>query len=198
MRYLILGSGPAGIAAAKAARVEQVGCLILFFSKTPDGWRNCLSKNAPLDARLDKQLAACPRIIEPNVKKHAADFVDLLARGKLAEAVSHLDDAARRTLPEAKLAEFWREAGDEGGRFLGPREARVERAAEYFNVFVPCRWEKKLADVKITLNLAGRISGVWAVPRNLEAAAAGADPPESVLPPKTGTPPEPRKPAHDP
>jgi len=152
-------------AAVKAASVEKVdGCLVLFFSHTPDGWRNYSLRNAPLNASLRELLAASVKSLNVPLQKRAKAFVDLLAKGQFAGATADFDDAMRTAMPEAKLAELWQQLNSAGGKFLGIGPVvRVEQVPEYFCVYVPCRWERNRVDLKIVFNSAGKLSGLWIV-----------------------------------
>jgi len=164
--------------AVKTAMLEKAGtCLILFFAKTPDGWRNWTLRNAPMDANLKDCLSNEVAALDGSLKKRANSFVDLLAAGKFTEATAQFAAVMRDAMPEAKLAEVWHQLETSGGKFLGADPAtRVERKAEFFCVYVPCRWERNRLDLKVVFDLAGKVSGLWVVPAEKNEAAASKGP----------------------
>ena len=134
--------------------------MTLLFSRTPDGWRlvNLVYGGAvALDKALDAELAT----IENRLKTRAAAFVDVVANGRLAEAKIPFSEVMRKGGAAAKITEGWQTLGQVGGKFLGQDPPRIERVAEFFAVFVPCRWERNRLNVKVVFDLAGNISGVW-------------------------------------
>ena len=153
-------------AAVKTAEIEKAGaCLILFFAKTSAGWRSWTLRNAPLDAKLKDLLAKEVATLDGAFKKRGNAFVDLLAAGKFPDATAQFADVLRNAMPEAKLAELWHQLEGAGGKFLGADPAvRIERNAEFFCVYVPCRWERNRLDLKVVFDLAGKVSGLWIVP----------------------------------
>ena len=153
-------------AAVKTAKLEKLGaCLLLFFANTPDGWRNWTLRNAPMDAALKDCLAKETATLDGALKKRGNDFVALLVAGKFPEATARFADVMRSAMPEAKLAEVWHQLETTGGKFLGADPAaRMERKAEFFCVYVPCRWERTRLDLKVVFDLAGNVSGLWMVP----------------------------------
>ena len=106
------GSGPGGT------------CLVLFFSKTFDGWRNSSLRNAPGNASLKDMLEKAVQEYEKTVKQRAATLIGLAEKGKFAEVTAAFDGTMRKALPEAKLAELWRGLEKDGGKFLGQDPAR--------------------------------------------------------------------------
>jgi len=171
-------------AAVKTAKLEKAGaCLILFFANTPDGWRNWTLRNAPMDANLKELLAKEIATLDGSLKKRGNAFVDLLAAGKFPEATAQFADVMRNAMPEAKLAGLWHQLETTGGKFLGADPAdRVERNAEFFCVYIPCRWERNQLDLKVVFDLAGKVSGLWMVPAAKSDAekSAAASPSEKA------------------
>lgn len=114
------------------------------------------------------------------LKNRAADFVDLLAAGKFADATDQFAGVMRKALPETKLAGLWHDLGGSGGKYLGHDPVtRVEKSGEYFCVYVPCRWERARVDLKVVFDSAGKISGLW------EAAPENAGAPGEPVQPRT-------------
>jgi len=107
----------------------------------------------------------------PLLQKSAAAFADLLIQGEFAKATAEFDEVMRAALPEAKLAEVWKQLDAAGGKFQG-RDApsRVEKIAGYTAVYVPCRWERNRVELKVVFNQAGKISGLWVAPPSPPAA----------------------------
>ena len=153
-------------AVVKTAKLEKAGaCLIVFFANTPDGWQNWTLRNAPMDAKLKDRLAKEVATLDGVFKKRGIAFVDLLATGKFTDATAQFADVMRNAMPEAKLAGLWHQLETTGGKFLGADPAaRIERKAEFFCVYVPCRWERNRLDIKVVFDLAGNVSGLWMVP----------------------------------
>ena len=101
-------------AAAKSGSGPSGTCLVLFFSKTLDGWRNSSLRNAPINVSLKEMLEKEVQNYEKAVKQRAATLIGLAEKGKFAEVTAAFDGTMRKALPEAKLA----------GLLAGPRKRR--------------------------------------------------------------------------
>jgi len=150
-------------AAVKTAKIEKIGaCLVLFFADTSDGWRGWSLRNAPIDSTLKNLLTKEVASLGGAFKKRGSAFVDLLAKGKFADAVAQFSDVMRAAMPEGNLAKLWDDLEKGGGKFLGHGPAtHVERNAEYFCVYIPCQWERNTVELKVVFDLAGKVSGLW-------------------------------------
>ncbi len=103
--------------------------------------------------------------LEASLKKRAAAFVELLARGKFPDAVNEFDKTMRENMTAAMLAGVWRQLDDAGGKFLGAGAPdRIEPVGGFLCVYVPCRWERNQVDIKIVYDPAAKVSGLWVVP----------------------------------
>jgi hypothetical protein len=153
-------------------------CLVLFFARTPDGWRNWMLRNGPAELVLKESLSKEVATLDKVFKKRGSEFVDLLSAGKFADASGQLAEVMRNAMaiPEAKLAGIWHDLETANGKYLGHDTPRIERQAEYFCALVPCRWEKAQFDLKVVFDLAGQVSGLWVLPASAPSAATPAQP----------------------
>ena len=118
--------------------------------------------------------AQAPAITDEEFKKHAYDFVALLAAGKFDEASAQFAEAVRPSATGPFLSVSWKQIAAVCGKFLGADPAaRVEKSDPYTSVFVPCRWEQKNLDIKVVFDAGGHVSGMWVMPTADATAATG-------------------------
>lgn len=93
----------------------------------------------------------------------ATEFVDLLARGRFAEAVAQFDETMKSASPPDKLQTFWQAVGAQFGSFKKQIGARTEKAAPYEIVYVTCEFEESKIDFELVFNQTGQIAGMFIV-----------------------------------
>ena len=105
----------------------------------------------------------------------ARAFVDQLAKGNYAAAVSAFDETWVRKMPVAKLKQAWEAVVASAGAFQ--QQTGLQEAAEdpYNVVYVTCRFARTSLDVKLYYNTQQRIS-------RLEFALAGSGTPYTLPP----------------
>jgi dienelactone hydrolase len=109
--------------------------------------------------------AAPPKPTPPAGSKAAARaFVKLLAEGDFAGAVRRYDRTMARTVPEATLKAAWQSVVALVGPFRKQLGVRTAKVKQYDVVFVTCQFEKGRMDVKVVLDRAGKVSGLFIVP----------------------------------
>ena len=109
----------------------------------------------------------------PALAKEAVHFVDLLAKEDFGTAVQGFDQTMKQACPEAKLREIWSGVKQSVGAFKETAGTRQERFAGYDLEFVTCRFERATLDTKVVFNSRGEIAGLFFVPTQPSAAAAG-------------------------
>jgi len=101
----------------------------------------------------------------------AYGVVDALASGQYAKIIADLDDTMKAALPEQKIAATWASVSKQAGAFKRRGAARSAEQKGTTLVVVPCEFEKGTLDVLVTMNSAGKITGLLIRP-----AAATATP----------------------
>lgn len=107
----------------------------------------------------------------------AEALVDCLAAGDVAGAAAHFDERMRAALPEAKLRAAWDQIPTQAGAYRRRGAARVEDARGHTIAVVPAEFEHATLDVRVTLDGAGRVAGLFFAPHVDATAAAAADAP---------------------
>lgn len=92
------------------------------------------------------------------------DFVNLLAKGDFATAVTRYDDTMAAALPEPKLREAWDTLESQAGDFQRQLRVRTEKVREYDVVLVTCQFEKAMVDAKVVFNASGKVAGLFFLP----------------------------------
>ena len=107
---------------------------------------------------------ATPPAGEPHLEDAAAGFVHALVKEDYANAVRDFDDTMKKAMPAEKLEEAWRSLIAQAGAFQKQLGIHQQSVGPYEAVFVTCKFERATLDVKVVLDKAGRITGLWFVP----------------------------------
>lgn len=107
----------------------------------------------------------------------AEALVDRLAAGDFAGAAAGFDERMRAALPEPKLRAAWAQIAAQAGAYRRRGAARVEDARGHTVAVVPAEFDQATLDVRVTLDGAGRVAGLFFAPHVDAAAAAKADAP---------------------
>jgi dienelactone hydrolase len=103
----------------------------------------------------------------------AAHFVDLLAREAFSPAVEAMDERMRAAAPEPKLREIWAGLLGQVGAFRHRADIRVTHSGGYDVVLVTAVFERATIDVKVAVDTAHRVGGLFFVPVAPPPAPAG-------------------------
>lgn len=91
----------------------------------------------------------------------AKAFVDLLAAGDFAGAVTRFDETMKQALPADKLRETWEGLVAAVGPYQGQLRTRTAHEQGYDIVFVTCHFDQADLDIRVVYNGRGEISGMW-------------------------------------
>lgn len=98
----------------------------------------------------------------------ARTFVSLLAQQEFQKATDKFDDTMRTAAPPEKLKTIWIDLLKTVGAFQKMEAARMEAVGQYRVVFVTCQFQKQRLDVKVVIDKADRIAGLFFVPSQVE------------------------------
>jgi len=90
----------------------------------------------------------------------AKDFVSLLEKRDFSKATTYFDHAMKEALSSDQLNKIWLDLNIKAGNF----EKQIEIKRENNKVFVTCKFEKGMLDLKVVFNDLNQISGFWIVP----------------------------------
>ena len=94
----------------------------------------------------------------------AVAFVELLVKGDYSNAALKFDRTMKRVMPADKLREVWESLIAQAGVFTRQAGLHEKKLGPYPAVFVTCKFERAMLDVKVVFDRAGRITGLWFVP----------------------------------
>ncbi|MGO9201878.1 MAG: alpha/beta fold hydrolase [Limisphaerales bacterium] len=112
-----------------------------------------------------------------DVVSSGRQFVDLLAKGNFARAVTQFDPTMTKAAPEAKLGDIWQGLQAQTGAFKRALGARAEKLMGYDIVLVTCEFARTNLDVKVVFNSNRQVAGLFFVPSR---SAAPPPPPPYV------------------
>jgi hypothetical protein len=98
------------------------------------------------------------------VEQRARHFVSLLAQQEFQKATADFDGSMKAAAPPDRLKAIWMDLLNTAGAYRETKGARTEPFQQYRFVFVTCRFERRLIDVKVVIDQAGRIAGMFFVP----------------------------------
>ncbi|HEY6804617.1 MAG TPA: alpha/beta fold hydrolase [Pyrinomonadaceae bacterium] len=99
--------------------------------------------------------------IQDDVVSAARSFTDLLAKKDFAAAEAQFDDTMKTAMPHGKLEETWTTLLSQAGEFKQQGKARTENRGAYTIVFITCDFEKAKLDVRVVLDQAKHVSGLF-------------------------------------
>jgi dienelactone hydrolase len=91
----------------------------------------------------------------------ARELIARLARAEWPAVVDMFDTTMRAALPQAKLPELWSSLEAQAGRFQQQEGTRRESAGGYELVFVTCRFERAVLELKVVFDTAGKVAGFF-------------------------------------
>ena len=94
----------------------------------------------------------------------ATSFVDQMAKGDFASAVSRFDDTMKSAMPEEKLKQTWQQLIGQVGAFKQQNGTQTLDAQKYRVVLVACEFATLQLYVQITFDSQSRISGLYFTP----------------------------------
>jgi dienelactone hydrolase len=111
--------------------------------------------------------------IQDDAVNAARSFTDLLAKKNFTAAEAQFDDAMKTALPHGKLEETWTTLLSQAGEFKQQGKASTENRGELTIVFITCDFENTKLDVRVVLDQAKHVSGLFFGPAtNVDYASA--------------------------
>lgn len=98
----------------------------------------------------------------------ARTFVRYMAEGHPEAAVKMMDKTMTAVMPAAKVAETWQALEVQAGTFDSIAGTRFATEAGFRCVYVTCKFEVGAVDAKVVFDAAGRVSGLWFGPPQVE------------------------------
>jgi len=101
----------------------------------------------------------------------AQSLVQAMAEGNFAAAVRPFDSTMAALMPEAKLRETWAALLTQVGAYRQQGATRIQKIGVYDAVFVTTEFERATIDVRVVLNGARQIAGLFFQPSRPPAVA---------------------------
>jgi hypothetical protein len=99
-----------------------------------------------------------------NSEAVAKDLVTALAAGDMAKVTGRFDATMKAALPPEKLQSVWAGVGAQYGAFKQQTGVRTEKVGGFDAVFVTCEFERGKANVQVTVDSSGKVSGLFIRP----------------------------------
>lgn len=100
----------------------------------------------------------------------AIAFVQKLARGDFASAVSQFDETMTKALPADRLEAVWKNITRSVGAYQQSTGTHYESGDVYDILFVTCKFELASLDVKVVFDKEARVTGLFFLPATHRAA----------------------------
>jgi hypothetical protein len=91
----------------------------------------------------------------------AEGLVSLLVKDEFTEATATFDETLKRVLPASELQNAWMSTFGQVSPFRERLGVRKEKILQYDVVFITCRFEKGVGDIKIVFNSRKQITGLF-------------------------------------
>jgi hypothetical protein len=99
----------------------------------------------------------------------AKNVVALLAKGDFAGASKGFDDTMKKALPPDKLKAVWGQITGQAGAYksqLGTRSEKFAQSGKAYDIaYVTCQFEKGKLEAKVVYDPAGKVAGLFFVPK---------------------------------
>lgn len=95
-------------------------------------------------------------------------FVTQLAKGKYKTAAASFDSRMKQLAPPDKLKQIWQAVSLQAGPYKKQLGCRIMPHKTYKQVFVTCRFERMMLDVKVVFDNKKQIAGLFFVPTKQE------------------------------
>ncbi len=118
-------------------------------------------------------LASSATAQTPAADSTAGHFVDLMAREAFADAAAMMDGTMLAAVPEPKLREIWQSLTTQVGAYQKRGPIRLSRAGGYDVALVSTTFATSALDIKVVIDSARRVSGLYFLPAAPPSAAAG-------------------------
>lgn len=136
-----------------------------------------LAACAPAPTAVPATPTQAPTVDPATLEQSAIQFVQQMAAGEFAAAVSGFDPTMLKALPADKLEATWKQVLAQSGAFQQVVATRREEQSGYQIVFVTGQFETTRMDIKVVYNAVGQIAGLFFQPAaNAYTAPDYADP----------------------
>jgi len=105
---------------------------------------------------------------DPDPKAIASTFLTLLADGKFDEARAQMDAPMLSAMPDDRLEQTWQALIAQTGAFEKVETSRHELTGMFHIIVMTCAFENGSHDIKVVLNNAMEVSGLWFLPPEQE------------------------------
>lgn len=100
----------------------------------------------------------------PEQTATAIALVDALSKGDYSAAGKNFDAVMQKELPTAKRKDLWERLVKQVGAFRKRLGTRTEKAGKFDVVFVTCRFERIVLDVRVVFNGDKEVTGLFFIP----------------------------------
>jgi hypothetical protein len=94
----------------------------------------------------------------------AKNLVSAMASGEFNKATENFDETMKKALPAEELRAVWSSIIAQSGSFVEQAGVRREKIMQYDVIFVTCKFEKGILDVKVVFNDQQQVAGLFFVP----------------------------------
>jgi dienelactone hydrolase len=101
---------------------------------------------------------------QDDVINTAHSFTELLAKKEFTAAEAQFDETMKTAMPHGKLEEAWNSVVLQAGGFKQQGKARTEKRGAYTLVIITCEFEKTKLEIRVALDEAKHISGLFFSP----------------------------------
>lgn len=106
---------------------------------------------------------ALSQIIDPR-QDYALELLNNMAGGRYNDAVSRFDSVMSTRMPAETLQQVWEALQKQVGKYLEYQDYRLEDNPPYHSIYLVCRFEKTLLDMKVVFNRHNEIAGLFFLP----------------------------------
>ncbi|MDX2442167.1 MAG: DUF3887 domain-containing protein [Bacteroidales bacterium] len=96
--------------------------------------------------------------------ERANDFLKLVLEDRYQEATSYFEPIVLMQLPADKLEELWNTLNGQVGNFEKHTKTRTEQLQNWNIVFLTCKFERSILDLKLVFTAENKITGIFFVP----------------------------------
>lgn len=100
--------------------------------------------------------------------RKAKDFLILLKNNKFEEATDYFSPIVYNQLPASRLKDIWNQLNNQVGQFEKLSRVRTETMKNWNVVFLTCKFERSLLDLKLVFTAEDQITGIFFVPSKTE------------------------------
>lgn len=94
----------------------------------------------------------------------AKDFLILLENNQFDEATNYFAPIVYNQLPASRLQQIWTQINSQAGKFEKLLRIRTETLKSWNVVFLTCKFERSLLDLKLVFTAEDQITGIFFVP----------------------------------